>query len=496
MSQRSRSIIDRDVNPAHPPHAVVIGGGISGLAAAHRLLQATPKARVTLLEASDRLGGKITTERCDDFVIEGGPDSFLANKPRGIGLCQEIGIASDLQGVTPRERRAFVVFRERLHELPEGLTGLVPTRLGPLARSSLLSPVGKARVALDYVLPAGRSEEDESLGAFIRRRLGQEAWERLIEPLMSGIHAADGDVLSLTATFPQLREAERMHGGLIRGVLAGRRSTPMTPTGRSGFLTPTAGLEELVSVLADRLRAQGGTIQTGAAVKSVRRSDGTFHLRVSDGKTIPAESVIVATPAFRAADLLSDLDPFLSADLKAIAHVSTAIVTLAYRRAEIAHPLPGHGYVVPRIERSPILACTWTSQKWEHRAPEGWELIRVFLGRSGQLQGEILYADDDTFIALARAEAEGRLGITMAPALTRVHRWPQGMPQYHLGHPERIARINSAIVEHPGLFLAGNAYRGVGLPDCIASGERAADAAEAYLGTVVNSVHERIGLIR
>lgn len=487
-------MLDRDANVGHRPHAVVIGGGITGLAAAHRLLSAAPTIQVTLLEASNRLGGKIFTEHRDDFVIEAGPDSFLANKPRGVGLSQELDIGESLQGVTPRERRAFVLFRDRLHEMPEGLTGLVPTRLGPLAQTSLLSPPGKARVALDYVLPPRRPDEDESLGAFMRRRLGVEAWERLVEPLMSGIYAADGDDLSLTATFPQFREAERVHGGLIRGVLASRRNAPETSAGRSGFLTPVAGLSELVNALADRLRDCGATVRTGVGVTSVGRSGATFNLELDAGESMAAGSIIVATPAFRAADALAGLDPNLAADLEAIPHVSTAIVTLAFRREDIAHPLHGHGYVVPRIERSPILACTWSSRKWKHRAPDGWELIRVFLGRSGQLQNEIRDTDDDAFIALARAEAESRLGVSTAPAFAMVHRWPQGMPQYHLGHPERVARIDSALAAHPGLLLAGNAYGGVGIPDCIASGERAADAAAFYLATVMDRVVDSVSL--
>jgi oxygen-dependent protoporphyrinogen oxidase len=247
-------------------------------------------------------------------------------------------------------------------------------------------------------------------------------------------------------------------------------------------------------VLGERLQRQGANIHTGVEVQGIERHGETFDLRLPNGELISAECIIVATPAFRAADLLSGLDASLAADLAAIPHVSTAIVTLAYRRDDIDHPLSGHGYVVPRIEGSPILACTWSSRKWEHRAPAGWELIRVFLGRSGQLQDEVINADNDVFVALARQEAESRLGIRTAPALTRVHRWPQAMPQYHLGHPERVARIGNALCAQPGLFLAGNAYSGVGLPDCIASGERAAEASGVYLDTVINAVDDKVGL--
>ncbi len=472
---------------AAPGHVVVLGGGITGLAAAHRLLHmhadTMPGPRVTLVEADDRLGGKIVTEHLDGFVVEGGPDSFLATKPRGIGLCEELDIGGQqlqLQGVKPQRRRAFVLWRGQLHDLPEGLSGLVPTHLTPLARSSLLSAPGKARVALDYLLPARRAAGDESLGGFIRRRLGREAWERLVEPLMAGIYAADGDELSLAATFPQLREAERRYGGLIKGVLAARRlaaspiSAPASP-----FLTPAGGLGALVGALETRLRDGGATFVLGDPVTAVTPSGSGFDVRLAAGGAIQADAVIVATPAYAAADLLVELDPVLATELAAIPHASTAIVTLAYRREEIRHPLDGHGYVIPRAERSPILACTWSSRKWAGRAPEGWELIRVFIGRAGQ--EETLATDDDTLVALALQEVAARLGVTAPASLTQVRRWPRGMPQYLLGHPERVARIGAAQREHAGLYLAGNAFHGVGLPDCIASGERAADAAVAYL---------------
>ena len=480
--------MDGDLSQVAGPEAaghlevVVLGGGIAGLAAAHRLLQAQGDAtrglRVTLVEADHRLGGKIVTERIDGFVIEGGPDSFLATKPRGIGLCEELGIGERplLQGVQAQRRRAFVLCRGRLHDLPEGLSGLVPTRLTPLVRSTLLSPLGKARVALDYLLPARHAAGDESLGGFVRRRLGREAWQRLVEPLMAGIYAADGDQLSLAATFPQLREAERRYGGLIKGVLAARRQVPAP---KSAFLTPAAGLDTLVMALEKRLRDAGATLVLGDPAVAVTRSGSAFGVHLAAGDSIQADAVIVATPAYAAASLLADLDPVLAVELDAIPHASTAIVTLAYRREEISHPLDGHGYVIPRVEGSPILACTWSSRKWAGRAPEGWELIRVFIGRAGQ--EDVLAADDETLVALAVNEVSVRLGATSPAALTRVRRWPRGMPQYLLGHPERVARIGAAYNKHAGLYLAGNAFHGVGLPDCIASGERAADAAAVYL---------------
>lgn len=467
------------------PHVVVIGGGISGLAAARRLSQRAPSLRVTLLEGDSQLGGKVRTERTDGFIIEGGPDSFLSSKPRGVGLAAELGLGESLIGATPQPHRAFILYRDAFHPIPEGLSGLVPTKLGPVARSRLLSPTGKVRLALDYVLPRGTAP-DEALGAFVRRRLGDEAWVRLVEPLMAGIYAADGDQLSLAATFPQLRAAEREHGGLIKGVIAARRSAPASASpARPPFLTPAEGLGTLVEALTEELRCGGADLRTGVPVTAIR--PGTlgagYDVVMAGGMTERADAVVLATPAHVASWLLREVDTALGRDLAAIPHASTAIVTLAYRAEHVGRPLTGHGYVVPRVVGGPVLACTWSSRKWAGRAPQGWELLRVFLGRSGDGEA-LLEFDDETLLAIAQMEVASRLDVTGEPSLRRVQRWPRGMPQYTLGHPERAARIEAAFAAHPGLALAGNALRGVGVPDVIRSGEQAADQVLAELRAV------------
>jgi protoporphyrinogen/coproporphyrinogen III oxidase len=461
------------------PRVAVVGGGIAGLAAAWRLAQRPDAPAVTLLERDPRLGGKIETERIDGFTIESGPDSFLAAKPRGVGLCQEIGLGERLLSITPQPHRAYVLVRGRLHELPEGFSGLVPTKLGPVARSGLLSPRGKARLALDYALPPRRDDADESLGAFVRRRLGAEAFDRLVEPLMAGIYAGDGDRLSVLATFPQLRAAERTHGGLIRGLTA-RAAKPAGPP-LPAFVTPADGLGELVAALESRLRAAGADLRVDAAVRSLRpmMSGPGYRLGLASGETADFDAIVLATPSYAAGDLLREIDPALAADLRGIPHSSSAIVSLAYRLEDIHRPLDAHGYIVPRSEGGPILACTWTSLKWPHRAPDGYALLRVFLGRWGQ--EDALSGSDAALVDTARAEVTARLGATAGPVLVRVRRWPHGMPQYVLGHLDRLARIEAALANHPGLSLAGNAYRGVGIPDCIASGEAAADRALGML---------------
>lgn len=476
----------------------MIGGGIAGLAAAYRLTRIAPGTSLTLVDSARRLGGKILTERRDGFVIEGGPDSFLSIKPGALELCLELGLEERLRGTEPETRRTFVSRRGRLFEIPEGLSGLVPSRLGPILRSRLFSPLGKARIGLEALLPPRRPEGDESLASFVTRRLGREAYERLLEPLMAGIYAGDGHSLSLQATFPQLRDLERLHGGIWRGLRArggtgpgavadapdpglGHRS--VAAGGRwPAFLTLAGGLEDLVWALSSRLA--DAEVRLGCAAERLQRTPQGFSLRLAGGETLAAGAVVLAVPAPDGASLLSDLDADLAAGLRAIPHLSTATVALAWPQAQVRRALDGYGYIVPRSEGRAALACTWTSSKFPHRAPQGQTLIRVFIGRAGDAGGPDLdRLQDEEIAALARAEAGGVLGVTAPPALARVFRWPAGMPQYNLGHPERVAAIEARLARHPGLFLAGNALRGVGLPDCIRSGEAAAAGAAAHLGS-------------
>ena len=491
-----------------PAGVAVIGGGIAGLAAARRLVQLAPDVPVTVFESSDRLGGKVLTERVDGYTVEGGPDSFLSVKPRGVGLCAELGLTDDLQGTIEANRQTFVMRRGRLHPLPEGLTGLIPSRLGPIARSSLLSPLGKARLGLDFVLPARGGDADESLASFVRRRLGTEAYGRLIEPLMAGIYAGDGETLSLAATFPHLRAGERQHGGLIRGVLANKRAAPVgkggaapiladaatgvVPTPKPGFLTPTGGTGEIVAALETSLRAAGVQTVTGSGVQDIEAVPGGYRVTLVDGARSAFTAVIVAAPAHAAAGMLAGLDPDLAAPLAAIPHVSSVTVSLGYRTSDLGSGPVGYGYVVPRAEGRPVLACTWTSNKWAHRTPDGHVLLRAFIGRAGQ--PDPLTHDDDALVAIAREEFRVILGQRAEPTLRRVYRWPLGMPQYTMGHLDRLAAIEARVEGHPGLALCGNGYRGVGLPDCIASGERAAERVLAAVGAEIDALtHTRRG---
>jgi oxygen-dependent protoporphyrinogen oxidase len=469
-------------------HIVIIGGGIAGLSAAYYASkQITTESKITLVEQSDCWGGKLVTERVPfgkgQFVIEGGPDTFVVTKPWGMKLCKELGIAHRLRGTNPDTKKTYILKNQKLHELPGGLTMMIPTEFGPMIRTGLLTWPAKARMGLDFILPPARANGDETLGSFVTRRLGRPAYENLIEPLMSGIYAGDGDQLSLQSTFPYLRDLELEHGGLVRGALALRRermrkarlnggSPAPTPGSRSIFFTPLTGLVEIVESLLQYLERSGVELRLCTAVQEVNQTSDGYMVHISNGESIPADGVIMATPSFITADLIESIAPDLAAELRPIEYVSTATVTLAFREADLPRPLDGYGYVIPRREGRKALACTWTSTKFPHRAPEGYALLRVFIGRAGQ-DDEIDW-DDAGLLGIAREELSLTLEINADPLLTRIYRWEKAMPQYNLGHPERLQRIERSLAAYPGLALAGNAYQGIGIPDCIHSGEMAA----------------------
>ena len=482
---------------------IIVGGGIAGLAAAYRLKQSAPDASITLIESDSRLGGKIVTERVDGFVIEGGPDTFLSYKPRGLGLCRELGLEDRLHGTNQKIRRTFVMRNGKLYDLPEGLTGLIPSRFGPMIKTGLISPWGKLRMGLDYFIPPKSLNGDESLAQFVERRLGHELYERMIEPLMSGIYAGDGEQLSLAATFPQLRQTELEHGSLVKGMLVAKRkqARPLTRPEDGGkkwaaFLTPTTGLAEIVEALQAQLT--GVEVRLSTRVKKIQPSpqpsplsgEGVrpspfqgeglgMRVDLEPGETLQADAVILATPAYVTAELIEPLDPEMATALRGIPYASTATVSVAYPLSDIPRPLNGYGYIIPRAEGRSILACTWTSTKFPHRAPEGYGLIRAFIGRAGL--DDVINAPDEDLLQMVRDELREVLGITAAPLLHRIFRWPKAMPQYTIGHLDRLAVIDRRLADHPGLFVAGNAYGGIGLPDCIASGEQAAMQTVIYL---------------
>ncbi len=457
----------------------VVGGGITGLAAAHRAVELARERKIslelTLLEARERLGGTIATERTSGFLVEAGPDSFLSEKPWALALCKRLGVEEWLARTDDRFRKVFVWRAGRLHPLPDGFQLLAPTRVAPFLGSSLFSWPGKLRMALELVLPRGVAD-DESLGAFVRRRLGREALERVAQPLVAGIYSADPDDLSLAATMPRFLELERRERSLVLALWRANRKAPQPGTSGarwSLFVTFKDGMEQLVAALASRLPAGAALVKH--RVTGVERRGAGWRVATDVGGPIEADRVIVTAESHVAGRLLRYVDPALATLLGEVPYASSATVSFGYRRAAVPHALDGVGFVVPRTERRALLACTFSSVKYPGRAPEGHALLRCFVG--GALDPAILELDDAALVARARDELRQALGVTAEPVLTRLSRWPAAMPQYHVGHLARVETIERRAAALPGFGLAGGAYRGVGIADCVRSAEGAAERA-------------------
>jgi protoporphyrinogen/coproporphyrinogen III oxidase len=458
------------------PRFAVVGGGIAGLAAAHHLVEMAETEKraieIMLFEARPRLGGSIATERTDGFVIEAGPDSFLSEKPWALALCERLGASARLVGTREEYRRTYVVRGGKLHPLPDGFLLLAPTRFLPLVTSGLFSWPGKLRMGLDLLLPRGPELPDESLGSFVTRRLGREALDRVAQPLVGGIYSADPDSLSLAATMPRFLAMEREHRSVILAMWRARRRMAAGARGTSGarwslFVSFDDGMQSLVDLLASRLPP--GTVRTGAPVRSLEREgQGGWRL---NGEVV-CDAVVLAGAAHASAGLLDPVDAQLAAELWAIEYASSATVTLVYWEQDVPRHLDGFGFVVPLIEKRKIVACTFSSLKYPGRAPAGYLLMRAFVG--GATQQHLFEQDDEAMSAAVREEVRTLLGVTAPPVLARIHRHAQAMPQYHVGHLDRLRRIDARVAELPGLALAGNAYRGVGIPDCVHTGEMAA----------------------
>jgi protoporphyrinogen/coproporphyrinogen III oxidase len=491
--QEARSAV---CSPHHAPHVVIIGGGIAGLATAYTLQERTRAAQrpltCTLVEARERLGGVILTERVDGFIIEAGPDSLLTQKPWGVELCQQLGIGDHLIGTNDQQRKIYILWHGRLQPLPEGLMLIVPTRLGPLLRSRLLTWPGKIRMACEYFLPPRPPEGDESLAAFVRRRLGREALEKIAAPLLAGIYAGSLEQMSLLATFPRLRELEAQYGGLMRGVLAQRRAlAQVAPAhGRRSpamFMAPRAGMAEIVEAINSRLDQV--TMMRGTSVQRiVPRGEGvaglpSYEVQLDRAPALQAEAVVMATPAHVTARVVEGFHSKLAQALRAIPYASTATISLAYRRADVPHPLDGFGFLVGHQEGRRLMAATWTSSKFAQRAPAEHVLIRSFIGGAGRER--LVSLEDAALIQLVREELGEILGILQAPLLARVFRWERANPQYRVGHLQHVEGMEKMLASFPGLFLTGSAYRGVGVPDCIYQGTQTAERVLVSLTTAV-----------
>jgi protoporphyrinogen/coproporphyrinogen III oxidase len=452
---------------------IVIGGGIAGLSAAFELQKCG--RRFVVLERAPRTGGVIISERVGRFVIDGGPDSLLTQKPEGIALCEELGIANRLVPTTP-PRLAYIQREGRLHALPAHSVLGIPTRFGPFIRTSLFTWAGKVRMAAEMFVPARRDDGDESIGAFMRRRFGREAVDYLAEPLLAGIHAGDVERLSIRALFPRFVDTERTYGSLLRAF----RRQPQTAASRDGvFRSFPNGLTELVDALTNALPAS--SIRRETTVRRISRAAdtglGRWRADAIDGSTYSARAVIVTSPAYDTADLVRDVDEDLARLCGEIPYASSATIALAFPRSAVAHPLNGSGFVVPRVEGTGIMAASWLSSKWPHRAPEGEVLMRAFVG--GARDPHALDGTDDDLVRVALTALRPLLGISGEPTLTRVYRFDRKSAQHDVGHLDRVSAIERRLATHPGLFVTGSGFRGVGIPDCVADARATARKASA-----------------
>lgn len=479
-----------------PPRVVIVGAGITGLTAAWAVARARPEAEVLVLEARERAGGNIVTERREGFLLDGGPDSFLRTKPDAIALCKELGLEDEL--ISPRDeaRKVYVVHDGGLTPMPGGMALAVPTRIRPMLSTPLLGLGAKLRMLGDFVVRAPETPaEDESIEDFVARRFGRQAAERLASPLLGGIYAGDVSKLSIRATFPQLLALEQKHGSLIRGLLTMQmaqkkqlesgaapsvwqlfRGWLADPdhTAQSPFMSLRGGMGSLISALTSRLPR----VRTNTPVRAVQARGDAWDVVLEDGERIEASAVILAAPAHAAARMVPDEK--LSTELGAIPYLSTATVFFALDAAQLERPLDGVGFVAPK-GTARILAGTWVSSKWEDRAPAGRVLVRAFLG-GAKGDVDVTAQSDAELIEIAKAELSRLMGRFGTPLLSRVFRYHDSNPQPVVGHGARLERIAERLQPLPGIEIAGAAYEGVGIPDCVKQGRAAASRVVARLG--------------
>lgn len=472
-----------------PLRIAIVGGGIAGLAAAYRLGQARRGGlpiEELLLEATNHLGGVIQTDHAEDCVIEGGPDSFLREKPEAAALARELGLGDALMGSNDSGRRTYILQRGRLQPLPEAMMLMVSSRVGPVLRSPLISWHSKWTMAREWLTgraPGGPPPgDDESISSFVTRHFGSGMVENIVEPLLAGVYGGDSAHLSARSVLPRFQQMESKYGSLIRGARAIRGKAAAAAIPEPIFMTLREGLGSLVAAIVREI--EPGRVEYGLrAVRIERASAGTglskYRVVLEDGSTREADHVILALPAWASAALLTTLDPMLSRELAAIPYRSAVLVAFVYPASVRARLPQGFGFLVPRAERRRLLACTFVHQKFDHRAPADRALLRCFLG--GADDAEVVAARDEELIRLVREELAAILGIRDEPLFTRVCRWPRSMAQYVVGHHRRLDVIREGLQHLPGIHVAGNAYSGIGIPDAIRTGEQAAREASADL---------------
>ncbi|WP_102347444.1 protoporphyrinogen oxidase [Bacillus sp. Marseille-P3661] len=462
---------------------VVIGGGITGLAATYYLQKETRvnslPLETLLIEGSNRLGGKIETYTENGYVIEKGPDSFLARKLSASRLVEEVGLKDKL--VANSAGKSYVLVKDKLHPMPGGAIMGIPTKIAPFALSGLFSPIGKIRAGADLFIPRSNKSGDQSLGKFFRRRLGDEVVDHLIEPLLSGIYAGDIDQMSLMATFPQFYEVEQKSRSLMLGM---KSATPKTPKSQEKtkkkskgmFLTPTTGLESIVHAVEEKL--QPGSVKKNIRVENITRNGDLYVLQLSNGEEMVADSVVVCTPHQQTAEVFSHYSFF--EPLKDVPSTSVATVAMVFPEEVIKKDIDGTGFVVSRDSGYAITACTWTHKKWPHSTPKGKVILRCYVGKAGD--EEIVYRSDDEIIDAVLNDLNKIMNITSKPEFSIISRWKDSMPQYTVGHKQRLQTIKEKMTTHlPGVYLAGASYEGLGVPDCIDQGEESVQKVLQFL---------------
>ena len=456
----------------------IIGAGISGLATAYYLLQESLQQNleieVTILERSDRLGGVIWSEKTEGFLLEGGPQNFVAFKPQTLELIKELGLGDKVMGSNDQLRQTFVLQDSRLQPLPQGMEFLSPVRIRPFWSSTLISTPGKLRAFLEPLIRP--SSGDMSVDSFLTRRLGHELTQKVAEPLVSAIYGGDIRELSIVSALPRVYQIEQKFGSLWKGMrqASRRRSTPSQPS----FLTLRPGMSCLINGLTDRL-SQISIHRNLAGIQV--QWDSTCYRVESAPFEEAFDSLILSTPAAAAAEIIDPLSSEAARVLRQIPYFSTVIVYLAYQRGEFAHPLNGHGFVVPRKEATAIDACTWVSSKFEGRCPPDTVLLRCSIQDGRQKRDEV---SDQEAVQQAHNELQRVLGISCQPIFTRVLRARKALPQLTLGHAQRIDQIDQALSRHPGLFLTGAYFGGVGIPDCIETARRTARQAIDFVKSI------------
>ena len=460
----------------------IIGGGISGLSAAfalekHRLAGAP--LEYVLFEASPRLGGVLVTERVDGCLVEAGPDSFLTEKPWASDLCREVGLGDQLIGSNDADRKTYILVKGELVVIPDGLMFMVPTKITPTVLSPLFSTSAKLRMAREWFHPPRKADADETVASFVERHYGPEMVDRLADPLLSGVYGGEASELSVRAVLPRFAEMEAKHGSLGRAMLAARKKVAGAPKApaRPLFTSLKDGMQQLVDAIVSRLPASA--LHADSAVQSIQRQNGGWVVSAGYASDY-FDAVVVAVPAQAAAELIQMVSGELTSELRGIKYTSSVTVNLGYDRNVRASLPPGFGFLVPRSEGRHMLAATFVHNKFPHRAPEDRALLRCFIG--GARNEQVLQASDEDVVGMVRDDLRQIIKLTADPLFTRVYRWRGAMAQYGVGHLERLQRIEDLLQQVPGLALAGNGYRGIGVPDCVRSGSDAANKALLAVG--------------